>query len=184
MAYEELFNSIMGRVNVAPLKIPDREEFIRFLEKSATRVDSRLKLEVPLLSRSKGLVFFENGRSVLIRYNSAKRFGFISTCYYSGKFQQQERWGILRGCFRFPWYFELQKYLILIVLAVWLLYFPFAVLRASTGQIEELVIFAGGLLVLGAGTLLLGNVRISSASRNTMKVMRDLLATYANQASR
>lgn len=172
---------LSGRVAIDPISVPDRNAFIEYLEQNAARIDSALKLQVPLLSRKKGYVFFEDEKRILIRYNSENPIGFTSLCFLSGNVESDGARNVLRGSYRFPALLEFPKYFLLAFAVIWVLYFGYLVVSSSPKLIEDTVVFALGLLVLGAGAMWFGNVSASFFARSTMKKVGDLLARYSEQ---
>ena len=172
---------LSGRVAIDPIPVPDRRAFIDYLERNAARIDSAFKLQIPLLSRKKGYVFFEDEKRILIRYNSEKPIGFTSLCFLSAKVESDGARNILRGSYRFPTLLEFPKYFLPAFAVIWIFYFGYLVISGSPKLIEDTVVFVLGLLVIGAGAAWFGNVSASFFARNTMKKVGELLAQFSKQ---
>ena len=177
-----MFKSIIsGRVAITPVPVSDRRNFVEYLESHATRVKSAAKLQIPLLSRKKGLVFYENANRVLIRYNSEKIFGFTSVCFLDASVENDGVKDFVRGAYRFPAFLEFPKYVILTFLAIWVLYFGYLIGFGEPDFLEDSIIFVGGVVFLCAGAMWFGNVSASFFARNTMRKVDALLAGYTNR---
>ena len=179
---------LSGRVAIDPISIQNRSAFVEYLERNATRIESAWKLEIPLFSSKKGYVFFEDEKRILIRYNSERGFfnftreRFTSTCFFSGKIENDGTGNVLRGSYRFPAFMEFPRYVILTGAVYLVFYFGYLVVSGSVTWVDS-IIFVGGLLFFYAGAKLYGNVSapISILARITMKKVDALLAEYADR---
>ena len=172
---------VSGRVAIAPFSIRDRRSFVEYLESHATRIKSAANLQSPLLSRKKGLVFYENASRVLIRYNSEKVFGFTSACFLDASLENDGVKDFVRGTYRFPGFLEFPKYVILAFLAIWVLYFGYLISFGEPDLLEDSIIFVGGVIFLCAGAMWFGNVSASFFARSTIREIDALLAGYSDR---
>ncbi|MEM6538726.1 MAG: hypothetical protein AAF668_13480 [Pseudomonadota bacterium] len=175
---KSLFNAVVGRKRASPLLFRDRANFLSFLERNARRIDSRAKLQVPLLSRQKGFVFFEDKGSLTIRHNSQGIISTTSLCYFSGKIERHDGVNKLVGYFRFPWFVEVPKYLVLIFAIVWIFYFANRIVFQSPLPAIDWIVGILGLGFFGLAGAFFGNVSASFLALNLMRKVDSLLAGY------
>ena len=176
-----IINTIIGRKSIAPLMLNDEKKFIRFLEQNAERIDNRSRFQIPLFSRKKGFVFFEENGAVMIRYNSEGSISFTSLCFFSGKITPCNGSKKLVGCYRFPWFMELPKYLVLALSIIWIVYFASLILLQSPLPLVDWIVGILGLGFFALAGAFFGNVSASLLARNLIKNVNGLLAQHFTQ---